>query len=138
MDDDTPTGDTCWNCGKTYAELDYWPLWNERDWAPFCNSKCRQAYKPNRDASAVLRMIAACVDDITEANRPRTPNAKLVTNDPQTAMFYLSRGDCEEAVQQLRNETGWDWTFATCKDTGSGKPHYIPRVTVGGGNVYLV
>ena len=99
MPDDTPTGDTCTHCGKTYAELDYFPLPGTRDWAPFCNSECRKAYKSSR----------------RDVGQPKTETHFPVAVTPcwQAASRFQTAEAAELAQTELRNATGWDVSF--CK-----------------------
>lgn len=63
--------------------------------------------------------------------------AWLVTNNIHHGKAYPERAECEAAVQELRNETGWDWTYTSVEDETGDCWHHMPCILTGGARVYL-
>lgn len=61
----------------------------------------------------------------------------LMTNDIHAGQSYPEREVCEKVVQELRDSTGWDWTFQTIEDETGGVWHHIPCLRSGGCRAYL-
>ena len=60
-----------------------------------------------------------------------------LTHDLHSSKAYPERHECETAVQELRNETGWDWTFISVEDETGDCWHHMPCICSGGSYVYL-
>ena len=65
------------------------------------------------------------------------PVTLTVTNHLHSAKAYPERHECETAVQELRNETGWDWTFISVEDETGDCWHHTPCILIGSARVYL-
>lgn len=63
--------------------------------------------------------------------------AWLVTNNIHHGKAYSERAECEAAVQELRNETGWDWTYTSVEDETGDCWHHTPCILTGGARAYL-
>ena len=63
--------------------------------------------------------------------------AWLVTNNIHHGKSYPERAECEAAVDELRNETGWDWTYISVEDETGDCWHHMPCICSGGSYVYL-
>lgn len=65
------------------------------------------------------------------------PMMLRVTNHLHSAQAYPERHQAEARVQELRNETGWDWTYISVEDETGDCWHHMPCICSGGSYVYL-
>jgi len=68
---------------------------------------------------------------------PKPTTVMMVTNDIHQAQAYPERAECEKIVEELRNTTGWDWTFSSVEDETGDCWHHMPCILSGGSRVYL-
>lgn len=83
-------------------------------------------------------LVEEVTEELKTASAKHDPmQAWLVTNNIHHAKAYPERAECEAAVQELRNETGWDWTFQSIEDETGDCWHHMPCILNGGARVYL-